>query len=125
MRRSRFTGAVLYLLLPCASLFADDSSLAEDASPTAPTICHRVHASVKLGSAQTVANLEAESLREIAPLAPRVPQVPFGFAHSGWEHFKSQYIAGDQIFDFRDPGAQGYVLLRNQCVIATFVTVIV
>ena len=60
----------------------------------------------------------------------RVPHVPFGFLNDAWNQFKSQILPGDKIFDFTTSpeswkklaGRQGYVLVRDGVVIATFVT---
>ena len=105
--------AILAIGRPC---FADDSGFGSTER------CVAVHSSWKLGEVKTVASLEEESLRELSTQAARVPQVPFGFANGTWAKFKNQAQPGDRIQRFTAPLGLGLVLMRGDCLIATFVT---
>ena len=60
----------------------------------------------------------------------RIPHVPFGFANASWVEFKSQIEPGDKIYSFESSpeswrilaGREGYILVRNEKVIATMIT---
>jgi hypothetical protein len=75
----------------------------------------------------SVEEIERDSLEQLKSEAPRVPQVPFGFANANWEEFKSQVKPGDEIVRVRSPpksweslsGWEGLVLVRDGIIIAS------
>jgi hypothetical protein len=75
----------------------------------------------------SIEEIERESLEELKSGAPRVPQVPFGFANEDWEEFKLQYQPGDTILRVRSPpkswqslaGWEGLILVRDGTIIAS------
>lgn len=58
--------------------------------------------------------------------------VPFGFRHSAWVKFKARILDGDELWEFdgsrkswlRRFRSKGILLVRNEEVVATFVTAI-
>ncbi len=79
----------------------------------------------------TIEQIEQESLEKIREY-PDVPQVPFGYENDKWNKLKSQYKEGDEFYFFgSDPiswaylrGRAGYVLIRDNEVIGSIVTLI-
>lgn len=56
--------------------------------------------------------------------------VPFGFRHDAWVEFKARMLDGDELWEFDGPTegwlsrfrSKGILLVRNEEVVATFVT---
>jgi hypothetical protein len=78
-----------------------------------------------LESPKSVAQVEAESLAEIAKDPDRIPQVPFGFASRQWLEFKAQVRDGDTLVKYHGGGPGGYLLVRNGCFVNAFNTTVV
>jgi hypothetical protein len=88
--------------------------------------CDKVPDNVHLkGPPQTVAQVEAQSLTELAKEAGRVPQVPLGFANKYWEIFKKKTRDGDVLLRYQGAALGGYLLVRDGCVVGAFNTVVV
>lgn len=58
--------------------------------------------------------------------------IPFGFRHNAWLKFKARMLDGDELWEFDGPTegwlrrfcSKGILLVRNETVVATFVTLI-
>ncbi len=82
----------------------------------------------EVGPVLTTAEIEAENLREDDG---RVPHVPFGFGHDKWIAFKEKAQPGDTFHYFCSSarswqnlaGRSGYVFVRGDRAVDTFVTV--
>jgi hypothetical protein len=85
-----------------------------------------------ISKALSIQEVERQGLEEVRSGAPRVPQVPFGFANGEWIEFKAKLMPGDVLVRLAAPtanwgnsaGWEGYVIVRSGVVVATFVTVV-
>lgn len=82
----------------------------------------------KLGEELTIEQIEVANLYEDDG---RVPHVPFGFGNPDWLGFKAQVQPGNKLHLFESSpkswrnlaGRAGYLLLRGNEVVDTFVTI--
>ncbi|WP_158080990.1 hypothetical protein [Pelomonas sp. KK5] len=113
------------LLLAVMAASLSPVAIGQEAAGSAQGQCRAVPRSFTLDQPQSVEELEANSLKDMAREPDRLPQVPFGFSNARWLDFKSKVMRGDEIRRFHDPGALGYVLLRGSCVLDIFVATVV
>ncbi|MCP4263248.1 MAG: hypothetical protein GY774_37930 [Planctomycetes bacterium] len=88
---------------------------------------------IEVRGPMTIAEVEKESLDKLSKSSRQdIPKVPFGFMNDDWNDFKSKYKDGDEIYYFTSYenswkglyGRAGYVLIRNENVVAVIITIL-
>jgi 6-phosphogluconolactonase len=87
--------------------------------------------SVEISGPLNITEVEKNSLEALSKADRKdIPKVPFGFAHDQWIKFKNKYKEGDELYYFRSDqkswkglyGRLGHAIIRNNKVVAVFVT---
>ena len=102
------------------------------AAEAAQKISELVAAGWSISKPLSVSAAERQSLKEVRSGAPRVPQVPFGFANTEWVAFKAKLRPGDILVRLVAPssawsssaGWDGYAIVRSGVVVATFTVLV-
>jgi hypothetical protein len=123
-------GSLGLSMLPLA-LLAVEPDVSIDTKPKAQSTrvdssCVQVPDSYQTIGPLTVAEIEAESLREWdknkEQLEGSVPRVPFGKANAEWKVFLRQLRKGDQLFMYDEGCCKGVIIVRKGCIVDWFQT---
>jgi hypothetical protein len=99
------------------------SILPVTAQENGKTVSEHVKEGWYVSGPMTIHEVELQSLEELRSAAPRVPQVPFGFANADWITFKNKMEPGDTLVRFSSSGPGlwiGYAIVRSGVMIDTF-----
>lgn len=103
------------------------------AAKTPEKSCETRRSDIALSAPLSIREIERKELKavkEMSKIRPDIPQLPFGFANPDWVIFKKKVRPRDRIVQYSTDersfrnlaGEAGYALIRNNCVVDTFVT---
>ena len=95
----------------------------QESPPPAPSAaCTPLPSSVSIGPAIALAQVEQESLSRLKTASKNVPHVPFGLQNEKWLALKRTMQPSDTIHRFCNDSSEGYLILRESCVVGRIVT---